>query len=216
MEGLMRQYLITAAAGAALVTALLAGPALAAGGVPGPLAGRGPGTGAGDGSGTGAGGGSWTGLGSGSGTGAGAATGTLTDAQKADLAAMEEEEKLAHDVYVALYAVNGDERFNRITQSETRHQAAVRTMLARYGVADPTEGKADGEFATPAVQKLYDDLVARGDDSLDAALAVGRDIERLDISDLAKAANGVTASDVLAVYANLSSGSENHLRAFGG
>jgi hypothetical protein len=240
----MRQYLVTAAAGAALVTALLAGPALAAGGVPGPPAGGGTGMGAGEGTGGGTGDGSWagsgggTGMGTGMGTGdgswagsgggtgggtgdgswagSGAATGTLSDEQKTHLAAMAEEEKLAHDVYVALYAVNGDVRFSRISQSETRHHERMRTLLARYGVADPTAGKAEGQFTSPEFQQLYRDLVGRGDDSLDAALAVGQDIERLDISDLAKAANGVTASDVLAAYANLSSGSENHLRAFGG
>jgi hypothetical protein len=146
----------------------------------------------------------------------GLALGTLTADQKTKLAGMAEEEKLAHDVYVKLADSTGDVRFTRVAASETRHVTQIRAMLARYGLADPTEGMAEGRFASQAVQKLYDDLVARGSVSLDAALAVGRDIETLDIDDLAAAAASVTAQDVVTVYTRLSEGSENHLRVFGG
>jgi hypothetical protein len=213
----MNRALIIAAtttAGAVLVTGLLAGPALALG--------RGPGGGLGAGFGGGLGAGAHRGPGAGwqspgqavTDPLAGLAQGDLTAGQKTALAGMAEEEKLAHDVYVTLAATSGDARFSRIAASEARHVTEVRALLTRYGVADPTAGKAEGVFATPAVQKLHDDLVARGDDSLDAALAVGRDIERLDIADLTKAGAGVTAPDVTTVYRRLSSGSENHLRAF--
>lgn len=147
---------------------------------------------------------------------AGLAKGTLTGDQKTTLAGMAEEEKLAHDVYTALAAKTGDLRFSRIAGAESRHLAEVRALLTRYGVSDPTAGKADGVFASPGVQKQYTDLVARGDDSLSAALAVGRDIESADIADLAKAGAAVTAQDVRTVYARLGNASSMHLRAFGG
>jgi len=63
---------------------------------------------------------------------------------------------------------------------------------------------------------MYTDLVARGDDSPAAALAVGVDIEKADIAALTAARTGVTAPDVLTVYTRLSNGSSMHLRAFGG
>jgi hypothetical protein len=147
---------------------------------------------------------------------AGLAQGSLTADQKTKLAGMVEEEKLAHDVYVALAATTKDTRFTRIAAAESQHMTAIRALLSRYGVADPTAGKADGVFATDSVQQLYKDLVARGTVSLDAALAVGRDIENLDIKDLATAGSGVTAQDVTTVYTRLSEGSQRHLRAFGG
>ena len=54
---------------------------------------------------------------------------------------MAEEEKLAHDVYVALAARYPDlMQFARIQRSETMHLTAVRTLLTRYGIADPTTG----------------------------------------------------------------------------
>lgn len=142
--------------------------------------------------------------------------GTLTAEQKARLAGMAEEEKLAHDVYVALAAGSGDARFTRIAAGEARHLTEVRALLTRYGITDPTAGKADGVFADAKVQQQYRDLVARGKASLDAALSVGRDIENADLKDLATAGTGVTAPDVTTVYTRLSNGSRMHLRAFGG
>lgn len=144
------------------------------------------------------------------------ASGTLTADQLAELGAMAEEEKLAHDVYVALGEATGDARFTRIAASEERHLAAVRTLLDRYGQPDPTEGLAAGQFAGADVTTLYNELVSRGRVSLDAALGVGRTIERMDIADLTQALEGLDAPDVQQVYTALRNGSQNHLRAFGG
>jgi hypothetical protein len=147
---------------------------------------------------------------------AGLTQGTLTADQKSKLAGMAEEEKLAHDVYVKLAASTNDARFTRIAAAEARHLAEVRALLTRYGITDPTAGKADGQFASQKIQSLYDDLTARGTTSLDAALAVGRDIENLDIKDLSTAGTAVAAQDVTSIYTRLANGSRMHLRAFGG
>jgi hypothetical protein len=144
------------------------------------------------------------------------AGGTLTSDQLTTLAAMAEEDKLAHDVYVALAASTGDARFTRIAASESRHLDAIRVLLTRYGVQDPTAGTRDGQFATASVQSTYDRLVAQGRVSLEAALGVGRTIESADIADLGKAMSGLDAPDVTTVYQRLSAASQHHLDAFGG
>lgn len=146
----------------------------------------------------------------------GVATGTLTDDQKVALANMAEEEKLAHDLYVALSGAVDDPKFDRIASAETQHLAQVRLVLDRYDIADPTAGQAAGTFATESVQSLYDDQLAAGSVSLDAALEVGIWVEMTDIADLTTATVGVTAPDVLQVYSNLLAGSQRHLVAFGG
>ena len=145
------------------------------------------------------------------------AQGTLTAAQRTTLASMAEEEKMAHDLYVALAAKYPDVyQFARIARAETQHLTAVRAMLDRYDVADPTAGKAAGQFASSSFQSRYDSLLA-GATTSSAALAAGVAVEKADIADLATAQSGLTtAPDVLAVYTHLSTASQHHLTAFGG
>ena len=138
----------------------------------------------------------------------------LTDAERAGLLYMVEEEKLAHDVYVTLGEEWGLQTFENIPSSETTHMARVQDLLDAYGIADPTEGLGIGEFADPTFTALYDQFVARGMTSVTEALAVGAEIEELDIVDLDARMAGTEVAAIDAVYAELRSGSENHLRAF--
>ena len=140
---------------------------------------------------------------------------TLTVQQRADLLAMVEEEKLAGDVYEVLAARYDDATLTRIAAAEDRHAAAVRRLLATYGIDDPTADLGVGEFATEAFQQLYDDLVDQGAASLEAAYAVGARIERLDIADLTEAiATAQGRTDIVLVYTHLRTGSTHHLAAF--
>lgn len=138
----------------------------------------------------------------------------LTEAEQSGLVWMREEEKLAHDVYQVLGDLWGVRTFANITSSESIHMGAVKTLLDRYGIADPAAGRAVGEFTDPAMQALYDELVAQGRRSLMDALEVGAAIEELDIADLQ--ARATATPDIAAVYADLEKGSRNHLRAFTG
>ncbi len=148
------------------------------------------------------------------GWGMSAGMGTLTAEQRDVLAYMAEEEKLAHDLYVTLGSIVGGSVLPRIAESEARHLEAVRNLMVKYGVTDPTVGLGVGAFATPEFRGLYDGLLAQGRVGLAAAYDVGVIVERDDIAELAKAAEGVTAQNVLRVYANLLAGSERHLAEF--
>ncbi len=142
--------------------------------------------------------------------------GTLTEDQKANLLSMVEEEKLAHDVYVAIAAKYPTlYQFANISTAELQHQTALRNLLTRYGIADPTAGLASGQFATASFQNLYNKYIAEAA-STSAALAVGVAIEKLDIADLSSNLNGLTAPDVVQVFTNLRNASQHHLAAFGG
>lgn len=143
-----------------------------------------------------------------------AASGTLTAAQKSTLAAMAEEEKLAHDLYTAFAAKYPAAVFDRIAAAETQHLTAVRTLLDRYGLTDPTLGTAAGQFSDSTTQATYDRLLARGSTSQAAALGVGKTVEQADIADLQAALRGLTAPDAQQVYRNLLSASQQHLTAF--
>ena len=128
-----------------------------------------------------------------------------------------EEEKLAHDVYVALDARWGSQVnvFGQIAPSETQHTQSVRDRILAHGLADPTAGKAPGAFVNAELQALYDTLVARGTLSLIDALKVGCLIEEVDIQDLTDRTTDVIGEpDIVRVYDGLMCGSRNHLRAF--
>jgi len=143
------------------------------------------------------------------------ATSTLSAEEIAGLKFMREEEKLAHDVYIALYALYGnDDIFYQISLSETIHTETILALLVKYGIPDPAAGKPAGVFEDPDLQALYDTLIVMGSASHIAALKVGALIEETDIRDI-KAKMAVTdEADILTVYNNLLCGSQDHLRAF--
>lgn len=145
--------------------------------------------------------------------GSDAATSALSQQEQDDLRFLREEEKLARDVYTAL---DGQVAmvFSNIAMSEQRHMDQVLALLVTYNVPDPAAGMAAGRFADPALQALHTALVQRGGASSNAALAVGAEIEELDIADIRRLRTHTTRPDILAVYDSLELGSRNHLRTF--
>jgi len=142
------------------------------------------------------------------------AQGVLTEDEKAGLLQMREEEKLARDVYIKMYALYGKRIFSNIIESEQRHMDAVKGLLDRYDLADPATGNDVGVFTDPHIQDLYNELYAKGTLSLKDALEVGVIIEKMDIADLEKLLAETTKRDITRVYENLLAGSYNHLAAF--
>ena len=139
----------------------------------------------------------------------------LSTAELNALNTMREEELLAHDVYVMLYSLYKIPIFNNISQAETQHAEAVKTLLLKYSLNDPALNHVTGVFINSDLQALYTSLVAKGKASLTAALAVGATIEDLDINDLHNhIAADVDNHDILFVFGNLEKGSRNHLRSF--
>ena len=149
-------------------------------------------------------------------TSATAVVNTLSAAEIAGLKFMREEEKLAHDVYVAMYARWGLQVFANIAQSETTHTTAILDLLTKYGVEDPAAGHAEGEFEDHELQALYDTLVGAGAASLIEGLKGGALIEETDIQDIEERKAVTDEADILNVYNSLLCGSRNHLRAFNG
>lgn len=140
--------------------------------------------------------------------------GTLTEDQRNTLGAMAQEEKLAHDLYADFAGRYDAAIFDRIAAAELQHLAAVRTLLGRYELTDPTEGVPAGQFSDATVQATYDQLLARGRENLAAALQVGQDVEQADIDALGAALDGLNAPDVQRTYTHLRTASQHHLAAF--
>lgn len=135
--------------------------------------------------------------------------------EEAGLLFMREEEKLAHDLYTAMYQSWNNQVFDNIAASEQTHTEAVLLLLEKYDLTDPVGDNAVGVFVNTDLQAIYDDLLAQGNLSEIEALKVGAVVEEIDILDLAdQLSNTVDNQDIELVYTNLQTGSRNHLRAF--
>lgn len=137
----------------------------------------------------------------------------ISESEKQSLIYVREEEKLAHDVYVTLYNNSNLPIFQNISNSENTHTQAVKNLLDLYNIPDPADSSL-GVFTNQDIQKLYNDLVAKGSLSTLDALYVGITIEDLDIHDLENYISQTNNSNIKIVYENLMKGSRNHLRSF--
>ena len=140
----------------------------------------------------------------------------LNDAEKEALTFMREEEKLARDVYYYLYEKWNYQVFNNISRAEERHMDALLCLYERSDLVDPVGDNAPGIFVNDQFTELYKTFIEKGAVSLTEALKVGATIEDVDINDLMNLTEGGTIEDeaILAVFAELTKGSRNHLRVF--
>jgi hypothetical protein len=137
----------------------------------------------------------------------------LSEVEIADLLFSREEEKVARDVYLALYDMWRHTTFSNISISEQQHMDTMLKKLNAYNIPDPAQA-AVGAFTNQDLQKMYIELVATGSKSLIDALKVGCLIEEVDMIDLQKAIDHATHTDLDNSYLNLLEGSKSHLRAF--
>lgn len=138
----------------------------------------------------------------------------LSTREEQDVLYMREEEKLARDVYRAMFDLWEVPTFFQISESEQRQMDALARLIVRYDLEDPVVDDTEGVFANPVFRELYGELVEAGSASMVDALQVGALIEELDIVDLRVALSQTDHADLQRVYENLMRGSRNHLRAF--
>lgn len=151
------------------------------------------------------------------GDGAAPKTITVSDASVSELLYMLEEEKLAGDIYEAFFEQTGLKIFDNIAKSEDKHHAALLNQAEALGVdVDAIVFEPAGSYTNDELQALYDDLLALGSTSVQAALEVGVAIETKDMVDIANAIEDVEGTRLADVYQNLLDGSQSHLDAFSG
>lgn len=138
----------------------------------------------------------------------------LSDAERAAVLHIREEEKLARDVYTTLGETWQLPVFDHIAAAEQRHMDHVALLVTRYELDDPVADEAVGVFSDPELGALYTRLVADGQTSLEHALRVGATIEDLDLADVQAMLDSSDNRDIHLVAHNLAKGSRNHLRAF--
>lgn len=122
----------------------------------------------------------------------------LNTTQKASLAYMWHEEKLAHDLYLALNEVNPSMPLAMIpVKSEIVHMQYVEELVAWYDIdvtdlpdynasysAEELDAMEPGIFAVDEIQNLYNTLYNFGEANLTSSLQVGCMVEVVDVDDL--------------------------------
>lgn len=140
----------------------------------------------------------------------------LSDEEVSSLTFMREEEKLARDVYRVMFDEWENPIFYNISQSEQQHMDTMKSLLDKYGLADPVIDDSTGAFVDHELDELYTTLIDDGLVGPAEALRVGALIEEVDIEDIQIAIEAATHADLIRAYENLMRGSRNHLRAFVG
>ena len=139
----------------------------------------------------------------------------LTEDEISGILFMREEEKVARDVYLYLYELYPLRPFLNISKSEQAHMDAIKYLIDTYELEDPVGENPPGVFQNEDLQLMYNELIEQGSTGRVEALQVGALIEEVDILDLqTELEEHATHEDVIRVFGNLCSGSENHLRAF--
>lgn len=129
-----------------------------------------------------------------------------------ELVAAIEEERLAHDIYIAASQRWNLRVFTNIATAETRHAAALESLAETAGITLPPAQV--GIYVTPELQSMYNQLLSLVNESITGALQAGALIEETDIVDLRDMMNSATDSGTLTVLANLERASIQHLNAF--
>ena len=164
--------------------------------------------------------------------------GTVLDYnEQTHLAFMREEEKLARDVYIKLGDMYPEHPiFGKIDDSEQRHTDAVKAMIEKYGLQDPSTndnvGVYTGEEYGWYFTEKFEELVARASLGELEALYVGAFIEELDMMDIEQCPKVIVATDngindvsecgrvytdnadIDHLYASLLDGSDSHLEGY--
>ena len=125
-----------------------------------------------------------------------------------------DEERMARELYSAFGAKWDLPPFANIPQAEARHEAVLRQLATRAGMAAPTA--VAGRFDSAEVQKRYDDLLALGLASVDSALRTGAYVEEVDIADLNTLIATTDNAALKDTATALRTASGHHLQAFVG
>jgi hypothetical protein len=137
----------------------------------------------------------------------------LTEDEKKGLLLMSEEEKLAFEVYTKMFEKWDHHVFSNIKETEAFHGELVKGLIDKYKLQYP-DISTFGKYNNSTLQKLYNDLIEKGNRSLPDAFEAGATIEDIDIADLDKLIVSTKNTDLKEVYEKLNLGSRNHLRAF--
>lgn len=138
---------------------------------------------------------------------------TLSTQEKEGLSFIWEEEKMARDLYTSLYESDNLTIFSDLARSEQSHMDQARAIIDKYALTIPGKDE-QGVYQNQTLQRVHDELLAKGLSSDQDALNAAANFEEISIIDLEKELNATHAEDVKAMYQGLLAGSQKHLRSY--
>ena len=137
---------------------------------------------------------------------------TLTSREKEGMLFIWEEEKAARDLYMSLYDKNNLTIFMNLVRSEQSHMDQAKAIIDKYGLS--LQKDEPGAFQNQTLQKIHDELLAKGLQSDQDALKIAATFEEISIMDLQKELAATKTEDIRVVYQGLLAGSRKHLRSY--
>jgi len=138
---------------------------------------------------------------------------TLTSREKEGMLFIWEEEKAARDLYMSFYDKNNLTIFMNLVRSEQSHMDQAKAIIDKYGLTIPGNDE-QGVFQNQTLQKIHDELLAKGLQSDQDALEASATFEEISIMDLEKEISATKTEDTRVVYQGLLAGSRKHLRSY--
>jgi hypothetical protein len=123
-----------------------------------------------------------------------------------------EEEKVARDLYTSLYEKNNLSIFMSLMRSEQSHMDQANAIIDKYGLSIPKN--EPGASQNQTLQKIHDELLAKGLQSDQDALKAAATFEEISIVDLEREISTTKTEDIWVVYQGLLAGSRKHLRSY--
>jgi hypothetical protein len=140
--------------------------------------------------------------------------GQLTESEVEAIWYLREVEKLARDVMRVFEEEQDVKVFGRVAESEDSHTEAIKALIDRYNLWDPSSVTWEGYYNNEELLALHRQFVRQGESSLADALRVGATIQEISILDLREYRAETDDKDLQMVYENLLRASRNHLRIF--
>lgn len=140
--------------------------------------------------------------------------GQLSEPEVEAILYLREVEKLARDVLLALGEQWENEEFRRVAESENTHSEAIKALIDRYELWDPSSVTWDGYYTNEELLALYRQFKRQGERSISDAMVAGAMVEEISILDLREYRTETDDEDLQMVYQNLLRASRNHLRVF--
>ena len=144
----------------------------------------------------------------------GLSMGQLSEAEVEAIHYLREVEKLARDVLLAFDEQWQAGEFGRVAESENTHTEAIKALIDRYNLWDPSSVTWDGYYNNEELLALYRQFKRQGERSLVDAIRVGATVQEISILDLREYRAETDDEDLQMVYENLLRASRNHLRVF--